>query len=137
MKLSRTIAYALHATLQLASGDRGVPIPCSQLANEGRMPERFLLQILRSLVTHGLLHSTRGVDGGYYLAKPPEDITLGDVVEAFDNPLSPSIPSLDSLTPELRKKILGTLHCASTAAHQELAKLTMADLVHVNRNHNG
>ncbi len=65
MKFSRTVSYALQATLQLAQEDRAAPVPCSQLAAEGKMPERFLLQILRNLVTHGILRSTRGVDGGY------------------------------------------------------------------------
>ena len=100
MKVSRTIAYAIHATLQLAGGERGVPIPCSQLANKGQMPERFLLQILRSLVTRGLLRSTRGVEGGYCLARPADEISLRDIVESFDNPLSPSVPDLDGLSAE-------------------------------------
>ena len=65
MKLSRTVAYAVRATLQLAQLEADGPVPCSKLANEGKMPERFLLQILRNLVTHGILRSTRGVDGGY------------------------------------------------------------------------
>jgi Rrf2 family transcriptional regulator, cysteine metabolism repressor len=136
MKLSRTIAYAIHATLQLADGERGVPIPCSQLAGEGRMPERFLLQILRSMVTHGLLCSTRGVDGGYYLARPPEQINLSDIVAAFDNPLSPSIPTLDALSPDIRKRIMATLTSASTAAHDELGKLNMGDLLRAQRDGN-
>lgn len=131
MKLSRTIAYAIHATVQLSGGERGVPIPCSQLANEGQMPERFLLQILRSLVMRGLLCSTRGVDGGYYLARPAEEISLSDVIEVFDNPLSPGIPALDGLPADVRKRILSALQGASTAAHQELGKLTMADLLRV------
>ena len=76
MKLSRTVAYALQATLQLAlSGDQE-PVPCSRLAAEGKMPERFLLQILRNLVAHGILSSTRGVDGGYTLDRAPEEISL-------------------------------------------------------------
>jgi Rrf2 family protein len=133
MKLSRTIAYAIHATLQLSGGERGVPIPCSQLASEGRMPERFLLQILRSLVTRGLLCSTRGVDGGYYLARPAEQISLRDIVEAFDNQLSPAMPVLEALSPEVRKRLFASFHGASTAAHDELAKLTMADLMRVGR----
>jgi len=128
MKLSRTIAYAIHATLQLAGEEPDVPIPCSQLAAEGRMPERFLLQILRSLVTRGLLRSTRGVDGGYCLARPADQISLRDIVETFDNPLNPAIPAMDALSPEVRKRILASLHGASAAAHNELAKLTMADL---------
>jgi Rrf2 family protein len=134
MKLSRTIAYAIHATLQLSGGDRGVPIPCSQLANDGQMPERFLLQILRSLVTRGLLCSTRGVDGGYYLARPADQISLKDIIEAFDNPLSPNIPAIDALAPDVRKRILSTLNGASAAAHAELGKLSMADLMKANRN---
>jgi Rrf2 family transcriptional regulator, cysteine metabolism repressor len=132
MKVSRTIAYAIHATLQLAGGERDVPIPCSKLASEGQMPERFLLQILRSLVTHGLLRSTRGVDGGYCLARSPEQITLRDIVESFDNPLNPSVPMLEGLSAELRKRVLATLTSASSAAHQELGKLTMADLLRAN-----
>ena len=136
MKLSRTIAYAVRATLQLSSGEHGVPIPCSQLASEGSMPERFLLQILRSLVTHGLLRSTRGVDGGYCLARKPEQISLLDIIEAFDNPFMPSIPILDGISPDVRKRILATLNSASAMAHQEMAKLTMADLMGCTRTGN-
>jgi hypothetical protein len=51
------------------------------------MPERFLLQILRVLVTHGILRSTRGVDGGYALTKPADQISLLEVIEAIDGPL--------------------------------------------------
>lgn len=133
MRLSRTIAYAIHATLQLADGEQGVPIPCSQLASEGKMPERFLLQILRSLVTHGLLCSSRGVDGGYYLARSPDEISLSDIVQAFDNPLSPSIPELDALAPDVRRHILATLSRAATAAHAELRQLTVGQLARVER----
>src|SRR5580698_8195016 len=86
MKLSRTVAYAVQATVRLAHSDSGIPVPCSQLAAEGHMPERFLLQILRHLVTHGILNSTRGVDGGYALERNAEDISLLDIIEAIDGP---------------------------------------------------
>jgi len=129
VKVSRTIAYAIHATLQLGRGTPGVPIPCSQLAQDGRMPERFLLQILRSLVTHGLLHSTRGVEGGYCLARPPEQISLRDIVEAFDHPLQPSVPLLDGLPVSVRQRLLETLEQVSTVARQELQRLTVAELL--------
>jgi Rrf2 family protein len=56
------------------------------------MPERFLLQILRNLVTHGILQSTRGVDGGYSLDRSPQDISLLDVIEAVDGPLGSFLP---------------------------------------------
>lgn len=129
MKVSRTIAYAIHAMLQLARGKPNVPIPCSQLAHEGRMPERFLLQILRSLVTHGLLHSTRGVEGGYYLARTPEQITLRDIVDTFDNPLEPSVPSLDGFPASVRARLIATLRRVSSAAHRELQQLTLSELL--------
>jgi Rrf2 family protein len=86
MKLSRTVEYAVQATLQLARSDSAHPVPCSTLAAEGKMPERFLLQILRNLVTHGILRSTRGVDGGYSLVKAPQDISLLEVIEAIEGP---------------------------------------------------
>src|SRR5688500_6281124 len=86
MKLSRTVAYAVRATLQLAQLQTTGPVPCSRLATEGKMPERFLLQILRNLVTHGILRSTRGVEGGYALLRPAEEISLLEVIEAIEGP---------------------------------------------------
>jgi hypothetical protein len=56
------------------------------------MPERFLLQIMRNLVEHGLLESIRRAESGYLLAKSPAEITLCDIVTAFDNPLEPRLP---------------------------------------------
>lgn len=92
MKLSRTVAYAIRATLQLAQGEPETPMPCSRLASEGQMPERFLLQVLRNLVHHGVLHSTRGVDGGYSLHRPLQEISLLEVIEAVDGPLTSRVP---------------------------------------------
>jgi Rrf2 family protein len=51
------------------------------------MPERFLLQILRSLVNHGILRSTRGVDGGYALLRPARDVSVLQIMEAIEGPL--------------------------------------------------
>lgn len=95
MKLSRTVSYAVRATLQLAQNDRTTPIPCSRLAAEGEMPERFLLQILRTLVTTGILRSTRGVEGGYSLVKPPEEVSLLEVIEAIEGRLDGSNGDVD------------------------------------------
>ena len=96
MKISRTVIYAVPATLQLARAKSAVPVPCSQLAADGKMPERFLLQILRHLVTHGILHSTRGVDGGYTLERSPDQISVLDVIEAIDRPFSSNFPTGDA-----------------------------------------
>jgi Rrf2 family protein len=99
------------------------------LAREASLPERFLLQILRCLVTHGLLQSTRGVDGGYALSLPPERITLLDIVEAFDNPLDAGLPVLDGMSPLVRTSILRSLNDVAHSSRVVLQKLTLAALI--------
>ena len=129
MKLSRTIIYAVQAILHLARAAPGVPVPCRKLAASGGMPERFLLQILRTLVNHGLLCSTRGVDGGYYLMRSAHQITLGDIVEAFDNSLDATMPMFDGLAAGTHNQLLGALRSASRMARIELQKVTIAHLL--------
>ncbi len=55
MKISRTIIYAVQVTIALSEIGRDKPVSSRQLADDGKMPERFLPQILRNLVTHGVL----------------------------------------------------------------------------------
>jgi Rrf2 family protein len=92
MKLSRTVMYALQATCQLAAAGGDSPVPSKKLAESGSMPDRFLLQILRNLVAHGLLRSTRGVIGGYALARSPDEISLLDIIEAVEGPVTFEVP---------------------------------------------
>ena len=88
MKLSRTVIYALQAACQLGSSGQDVPVPSKKIAEAGQMPDRFLLQILRNLVAHGLLRSTRGVIGGYTLARTTDEISLLDIIEAVEGPVA-------------------------------------------------
>jgi Rrf2 family protein len=131
MKLSRTVAYAVRATLQLAQANSGAPVPCSRLASEGRMPERFLLQILRNLVTHGILHSTRGVDGGYSLERKPEEISLLDLIEAIDGPLIAMLPDDpeegERATSEIRLR--EALEYVNTSVRRQLQAVRISDLL--------
>jgi Rrf2 family transcriptional regulator, cysteine metabolism repressor len=129
MKISRTIGYAIQATVWLALRENSIPIPCSRIAHENQLPERYLLQILRNLVNHGVLCSTRGVEGGYYLARLPSQISVLHIVAAFENPLEVSWPPVEGITFDARTRILATLRQASQAASYELNKLTIADLV--------
>jgi Rrf2 family protein len=99
MKLSRTVGYAVQAMVQLASTDDKGPVSCRRLAEAGGMPERFLLQILRSLVNSGLLRSTRGVEGGYRLARDANEISMLHIVESIDGPFCLGLPQgWDNLT---------------------------------------
>jgi Rrf2 family protein len=129
MRVSRTIIYAVYAMLQLAQAPNGAPISRSQLAAVGKLPERFLLEILRSLVAAGLVRSTRGVDGGFSLARPSHEITLGEVFGAFDCPSAPYVPPVEGQCIEVHDQLLATLQSACGAARHELEKLTIDQLV--------
>jgi Rrf2 family protein len=129
VNLSRTAGYALRATLQLAQADKGVPITCRQLAAEGNLPERFLLQILRNLVSHGILSSVRGASGGYMLVLDPKDISLLALIEAMDGPLVSSVPSGKWLPPDVRKKLGGALKDITETYRQELAAVRLTSLL--------
>jgi Rrf2 family protein len=129
MKLSRTVAYALQATLQLARSESGVPVPCSRLAADGKMPERFLLQILRNLVAHGILASTRGVEGGYTLERAPEEISLLELIEAIDGPMNPALPVNEGLSPESKTKLESAMSEVTARARRELEAVKLADLL--------
>ncbi|MBN2474747.1 MAG: Rrf2 family transcriptional regulator [Pirellulales bacterium] len=129
MKLSRTVSYALQATLQLAQSHSDEPIPCNRLAAEGKMPERFLLQILRNLVAHGILESTRGVDGGYSLERNPKEVSLLEVIEAVDGPLISALPVHDGLPSGSKSKLEQKLLEVTELARRELAAVTLAHLL--------
>lgn len=129
MKLSRTVDYAVRATLQLAKWQADGPVPCSKLAAAGAMPERFLLQILRNLVTHGILRSTRGVDGGYMLVKPPEQVSLLEVIEAVEGPMGRGeqapVEPLETSPPQLQD----ALRQITQVARQQLAAIKFSQLL--------
>ncbi len=129
MKLSRTVAYALQATMQLAEKDKKGPVPCSQLANESQMPERFLLQVLRNLVTHGILRSTRGVDGGYSLVRTPNEISVLDVIEAIDGPLDNNEMPEVGLPIESQSDLIDTLQEVTKTTRQQLNAIKLSQLV--------
>ena len=129
MKLSRTVTYALQATVQLAESDSSRPIPCSQLASEGQMPERFLLQILRNLVNHGILRSTRGVDGGYSLVREPAEISLLDVIEAIDGPIDSGIPDNKGFFVTSQIHLRNALQEISASARKQLDQIKVSQLI--------
>ena len=78
--------YAVVGLAELArAGDR--PVPIAQVAERRAMPVQFLEQLFTTLRRDGLLQSHRGVKGGYTLAKPPDQITVLEVVQSLDGRL--------------------------------------------------
>jgi Rrf2 family protein len=90
MKLSKRGEYGLRAMIDLATWEQpnGV-VQIKEIAEREHIPGKFLEQILLTLKNAGLLQSKMGVGGGYYLAKPPDQITFGHIVRVLDGPLAP------------------------------------------------
>ncbi|MEA2492940.1 MAG: hypothetical protein QOJ29_851 [Thermoleophilaceae bacterium] len=88
MRISAKTDYALRAAIELASLAGDGPVKGELIANAQGIPLRFLENILGDLRNAGIVESRRGVDGGYLLARPAEEIALADVVRAVDGPLA-------------------------------------------------
>ena len=92
MRLSKKGEYAVRALVEIGFESHLRPnslIQISTVAQRTNIPEKFLEQILLALRNGGVLKSKRGVEGGYSLAKPSDDITLGEVIRLLDGPLAP------------------------------------------------
>lgn len=86
MKLSSKSRYAMRAMLYLAEYEREGPQPLSRIAELG-LPGHYLEQLLGRLRKEGLVDTVRGMQGGYLLARPARDITLGQVIDAVEGPV--------------------------------------------------
>ena len=87
MHISARIEYALRALCTLAARE-GEPLTAEELADAQGLPVRFLRAILNDLRRVGIVTSQRGNEGGYKLARPASDITLGDVFRRLEGPLA-------------------------------------------------
>ncbi len=89
MKLSHRAEYALLALIHLAENYRNELCKISDIAMEKHIPRKFLEQILIVLNRAGYVRSRKGSRGGYMLAKPPNEITLAEVIRLIDGALAP------------------------------------------------
>jgi Rrf2 family protein len=87
MRVSAKVDYALRAALELAAAGDG-PVKGERIAQAQDIPLKFLENILVELRHHGLVQSQRGAEGGYWLARPAEEITLAEVIRAVEGPLA-------------------------------------------------
>ncbi|MCC6148321.1 MAG: Rrf2 family transcriptional regulator, partial [Anaerolineaceae bacterium] len=87
-QITRQADYALRAMLYLADLKSTQRAATSQIAEVQRIPPSFLAKIISQLSIAGLIHTSRGARGGVSLARPPEDISILEVVEAIDGPIT-------------------------------------------------
>ncbi|HVN54793.1 MAG TPA: Rrf2 family transcriptional regulator [Anaerolineaceae bacterium] len=88
MQITRQADYALRAMLYLARLEPTQRAATSQIAEEQHIPPSFLAKIISQLSIAGLIHTSRGARGGVSLARPPEEISVLEVVEAIDGPIA-------------------------------------------------
>jgi Rrf2 family protein len=95
MRVSLKATYGIMASVDLAIQDGNIPVQSKAIARRQAIPVRFLEQVLHAMKQAGLVESVRGAQGGYALAKVPSEISLAEIVEALDGPLTmPKQPKL-------------------------------------------
>lgn len=137
MRVSARTEYGVRTMVQLARAYGAGPVPLSQVAEKERMPLDFLEQLMVVMRQKGLVHSARGVHGGYFLAMDPSQITVWDVMAAVDGPFVP-MQCLDVSVSHQDTCSMGIMLCECTtrdvwALLQEkvmetLNSVTLADL---------
>ena len=94
MYITRKADYAIRCVLHLSREPETVT-SVEEISRAMFVPKTFLAKILQSLMKAGIVSSTRGVKGGFRLAKRPKDINLLDVIEAIQGPSAPNLCAID------------------------------------------
>jgi len=109
--------YALLAILDLATQRPGEPVKIAAIARRQKIPQKFLELILSALKQGGFVESRRGAEGGYLLARPPEAITVGEVLRYMESGRSrktsssrPNISPFASMWAEVESAVSGILN---------------------------
>jgi len=84
MTLKKSTYYALYAALEMARAGRGIQVTASSVAQSYGIPEAVLAKVFQQLVHKGIALGTRGTRGGYSLARPSGEVTVLDVIQAFE-----------------------------------------------------
>ena len=104
--------YAVRALSELARVGRAGPVPIGEIARRRDIPVQFLEGMFATLRRAGILQSQRGVKGGYLFARPPQEVTVLDVVEALEGSLDGDIADADPIWREavdaLRERLRAT-----------------------------
>ncbi|MGF6880830.1 Rrf2 family protein [Nocardia sp. GAS34] len=138
MKMGEGVEWSLHCCVTLAWLDESGPVPIGRMATWFDLPPEYLKKRLQPLVRAGILVSTPGIRGGFELARPPERITMLDVITAVEGEVNPFRcteirqrgRSGELAGPEFSRAcgISVAMRRAELAWRRELAAQTIADL---------
>ncbi len=126
MRISARCDYACRALLELAlHWANKQPVQTYTMSEKQHVPMKYLVQILIQLKRMGLVESVRGKQGGYYLAKPPDKISLGEVIREVGGPL---LPMANSATK--KESVFATIWTeVEEAMAKVLDKVTFEDIL--------
>lgn len=103
MNISSRCEYACRAVVELARHENSdSPVTAVHIAERRGIPEKYLVHILLQLKRAGIVKSVRGAQGGYLLARSPDEITLLDLVQAIDGPILDPLPVEDEAGADLK-----------------------------------
>ena len=132
MRISTRGDYATRALQDLALRYNQGPVPIETIAGRQALPARYLEQLLLALKRAGFVGSKRGVNGGYFLAKPPREITLGQILRTVDGPIAPIFCVADSSQESCVQEGLCVLREVWTEVRDAMAAIvdntTLADI---------
>lgn len=87
LQISQSCDYAIQGLIYLATKQQQKPIAVDEVASARSIPKHYLSKIFQLLMRYGLISSYRGIGGGYILARPADEITIRQVLEAVEGPL--------------------------------------------------
>jgi Rrf2 family protein len=129
MKLTRASSYALHAVVHMAAQKKNEPIASHTIAHARGIPDRFLLKVLKPLVSAQVLYSVKGPNGGYRLAKPANEITMLEILEAVDGPIRGNAPGgYNDKDHHLRRRLDEICNQSAEQTRKQLGKVKISEL---------
>ena len=130
MRTTAKADYAVRAAVELAAAAAGEPVKADQIAEAQSIPLNFLENILAELRRAGIVESRRGAAGGYLLARPPEEVSLADVIRAVEGPLA----NVRGMSPDLleyegsAEKLRDVWVALRSSVRSVLEQVTLADV---------
>jgi Rrf2 family protein len=137
MTVSAKCYYALRAIYALAEQGTATPMKAGEIAERQHIPIKFLEAILSQLKGGGYVNSRRGAEGGYVLARPADNLPIGEIIRFIDGPLAP----VDCVSVSRPKECEYPGHCpffgfwgrVRKAISEVVDQITFADLIEENQ----
>jgi Rrf2 family transcriptional regulator, iron-sulfur cluster assembly transcription factor len=128
MRLSRASSYAVRAVDYMAAEGEDRLVASHHIAQARGIPEKYLLKVLRPLVSARVLRSVKGPNGGFRLARPAAKITLLEVVEAVDGPIFGTAGPVGTGSNALDARLEAICNHTADRLRRHLGKVRLADL---------